>query len=142
VKNKSNRPQYTSLTVRYLKHMSSIVLPVPSYISNAASETLVTVLGVVYVHRKTSDDGDIYLTQFGLPVAGLLEPSNWYGNPWFSSKRQRLEGTSAVYRVPTKMVDGVALDLVVKNCRMGEDVSLDTHTLMEFMNTEFDSPWK
>lgn len=122
--------------------MSSIVPPVPSYISHAASETLVTVLGVVYVHRKTSDGGDIYLTQFGLPVAGLLEPSNWYENPWFSSKRQRLEGTSAVYRVPTKMVDGVALDLVVKNCRVGEDVPLDTHTLMEFMNTEFNSPWE
>jgi len=52
--------------------MSSIVLPVPSSISHAASETLVTVLGVVYVHRKTSDGGDIYLTQFGLLVAGLL----------------------------------------------------------------------
>jgi hypothetical protein len=97
---------------------------------------------VVYVHRKTSDGGDIYLTQFGLPVASLLEPSNWYENPWFASKRQRLEGTSAVYRVPTKMVEGVALDLVVKNCRVGEDVPLDTHTLMQFMNTEFNSPWE
>lgn len=122
--------------------MSSITSPLPSSISPAALETLVTVLGVVYVHRKTSNGGDIYLTQFGLPVAGLLEPSNWYQDPWFSSKRQRLKGTSAVYRVPTKMVDGVALDLVVKNCRVGEDVPLDTHTLMEFMNTEFNSPWE
>jgi len=40
------------------------------------------------------------------------------------------------------MVDGVALDLVVKNCRVGEDVPLDTHTLMQFMNTEFNSPWE
>ena len=122
--------------------MSSIIPPLPSSISPAACETLVTVLGVVYVHRKTSNGGDIYLTQFGLPVAGLLEPSNWYEDPWFSSKRQRLKGTSAVYRVPTKMVDGVALDLVVKNCRVGEDVPLDTHTLMQFMNTEFNSPWE
>ena len=122
--------------------MSSITSPLSSSISPAAFETLVTVLGVVYVHRKTSNGGDIYLTQFGLPVAGLLEPSNWYEDPWFSSKRQRLKGTSAVYRVPTKMVDGVALDLVVKNCRVGEDVPLDTHTLMQFMNTEFNSPWE
>ncbi len=122
--------------------MSSIITPLPSSISPAACETLVTVLGVVYVHRKTSNGGDIYLTQFGLPVAKLLEPSNWYEDPWFSSKRQRLKGTSAVYRVPTKMVDGVALDLVVKNCRVGEDVPLDTHTLMQFMNTEFNSPWE
>jgi hypothetical protein len=130
------------IIVKVFKHMSSTVLPVPSYISHAASATLVTVLGVVYVHRKTSDGGDIYLTRFGLPVASLLEPSNWYEDPWFASKRQRLVGTSAVYRVPTKMVDGVALDLVVKNCRVGEDVPLDTHTLMQFMNTEFNSPWE
>ncbi len=116
--------------------------PLPSYISQAASETLVTVLGVVYVHRKTRDGGDLYLTQFGLPVAGLLEPSNWYEKTWFSSKRERLKGTSAVYRVPTKTLDGVELDLVVKNCRVGEDVPLDTHTLMEFMNAEFNSPWE
>lgn len=122
--------------------MESATATLPSSISPAAFETLVTVLGVVYVHRKTSDGGDIYLTQFGLPVAELLEPSNWYENPWFSSKRQRLKGTSAVYRVPTKMVNGVALDLVVKNCRVGEDVPLDTHTLMEFMNAEFNSPWE
>lgn len=127
---------------RNLALMSSITSPLSSSISPAAFETLVTVLGVVYVHRKTRNGGDIYLTQFGLPVAGLLEPSNWYEDPWFSSKRQRLKGTSAVYRVPTKMVDGVALDLVVKNCRVGEDVPLDTHTLMQFMNTEFNSPWE
>jgi len=122
--------------------MSSIISPLSSHISSAAFETLVTVLGVVYAHRKTSNGGDIYLTQYGLPVAGLLEPSNWYEDPWFSSKRQRLQGTSAVYRVPTKMIDGVALDLVVKNCRVGEDVPLDTHTLLQFMNTEFNSPWE
>jgi hypothetical protein len=122
--------------------MSFITPPLSSSISPAAFETLVTVLGVVYVHRKTRNGGDIYLTQFGLPVAGLLEPSNWYEDPWFSNKRQRLKGTSAVYRVPTKTVDGIALDLVVKNCRVGEDVPLDTHTLMQFMNTEFNSPWE
>ena len=122
--------------------MLSTTAPLPSSISPAAAETLVTVLGVVYVHRKTSDGGDIYLTQFGLPVAELLEPQNWYENSWFSSRRQRLKGTSAVYRVPTRPVNGASLDLVVKNCRVGEDVPLDTHTLMEFMNTEFNSPWE
>ena len=54
--------------MRYLKQMSSIVAAEPSYISHAASETLVTLLCVVYVHRKTSGGGDIYLTRFGLPL--------------------------------------------------------------------------
>ena len=32
--------------------------------------------------------------------------------------------------------------LVVKNCRVGEDVPLDTHTLQEFCDAEFNSPWE
>jgi len=106
------------------------------------SGSLVTILGTVYVHRTTSDGGDLYLTRFGLPVAHLLDAANWYDSEWFKSRRRRLEGTSAVYRLPTKELDGVRLDLVVKNCRVGEDVPLDTHTLIEFMNAEFNSPWE
>ena len=104
--------------------------------------SLVTILGVVYVHRTTSDGGDLYLTRFGQPVAHLLDTANWYDPKWFKSHRRPLEGTSAVYRLPTKEVNGIRLDLVVKNCRVGEDVPLETHTLIEFMNTEFNSPWE
>ncbi|MDA8433832.1 MAG: hypothetical protein M0Z60_12855, partial [Nitrospiraceae bacterium] len=32
--------------------------------------------------------------------------------------------------------------LVVKNCRVGEDVPIDTHTLQEFCDAEFNSPWE
>lgn len=105
-------------------------------------ESLTTVLGVVYLHRKTSDGGDIYLTRFGLAVSELLELGNWYEKQWFRKHRERLEGTSAVYRVPTKDVNGRSLDLVVKNCRVGEDVPLETRTLLEFINAEFNSPWE
>ena len=107
-----------------------------------SSGSLVTILGVVYVHRTTSDGGDLYLTRFGQRVADLLDTANWYDPQWFKSRRRRLEGTSAVYRLPTKEIDGIRLDLVVKNCRVGEDVPLETHTLIEFMNTEFNSPWE
>jgi hypothetical protein len=106
------------------------------------AESLVTVLGTVYVHTKTSDGGDLYLTRFGLPHADLLDVANWYETGWFTAHRERLEGTSSVYRVPTKPVAGRSLDLVVKNCRVGEDVPLDTHTLEEFINAEFNSPWE
>jgi hypothetical protein len=108
----------------------------------ASRESLVTVLGVVYVHRKTSDGGDLYLTRYGLPVGEHLEIDNWYVKHWFDAHAERLEGTSAVYRVPTKNVGGQSLELVVKNCRVGEDVPVDTHALLEFMSAEFNSPWE
>ena len=106
------------------------------------AESLLSVLGVVYSHRKTSDGGDMYLTSFGLPYADALDLDNWYEKEWFESKRERLEGTSAVYRVPTKEVNGRSIELVVKNCRVGENVPLETRTLLEFINTEFNSPWE
>ncbi|NLG16453.1 MAG: hypothetical protein GX556_03865 [Fibrobacter sp.] len=105
-------------------------------------ESLVDVLGVIYVHRKTSDGGDIYLTRYGLPVADLLSLDNWFEKEWFESHRVRLQGTSSVYRVETKTVDGKSLELVVKNSRVGEDVPLETKTLLEFINAEFNSPWE
>ena len=58
------------------------------------------------------------------------------------TKREHLLGTGAVFRVPTKTIDGKSIELVVKNCRVGEDVPLDTHTLMDFINAEFNSPWE
>jgi hypothetical protein len=111
-------------------------------VSPVHGEALVTVLGTVYVHSKTSDGGDLYLTRFGLPHADLLDVENWYEPEWFKRHRERLEGTSSVYRVPTKRVGGRSIDLVVKNSRVGEDVPIDTHTLEEFINAEFNSPWE
>jgi hypothetical protein len=108
----------------------------------SAPESLTTVLGVVYHHKKASDGGDLYLTSFGLQKADLLEIENWYEKSWFRSRREELEGTSAVYRVPTKEVNGRSVELVVKNSRVGEDVPLETKTLLEFIHTEFNSPWE
>jgi len=106
------------------------------------SEAIINLLSVVYAHRKTSNGGDLYLTRYGLKHSDLLEIENWYEKNWFADHRERLSGTSSVYRVPTKPVKGRRLQLVVKNCRVGEDVPLDTHTLYEFINAEFNSPWE
>ena len=108
----------------------------------AAKKNLVNVLGVVYVHTKTSDGGDLYLTRFAEKHHNHFEIENWYETAWFNRHKLRLLGTSSVYKVPTKEVDGLSLDLVVKNCRVGEDVPLDTHTLQEFCDAEFNSPWE
>ncbi len=104
--------------------------------------SLTTVLGVVYVHKKTYDGGDLYLTPYGLQYADLLDIENWYEPEWFKTHRERLVGTSSVYRVPTKTIGGRSIELVVKNCRVGEDVPVETRTLLAFMNAEFNSPWE
>lgn len=106
------------------------------------SASIINILSVVYAHRKTSNGGDLYFTRYGLRYADLLKIENWYEKDWFEKHRERLTGTSSVYKVPTKTVNDHKLDLVVKNCRVGEDVPLDTHTLVEFINAEFNSPWE
>jgi hypothetical protein len=99
-------------------------------------------LGVDYVHVPTRNGGDLYLTRFGLPFLEHLQLENWREDVWFEKKRQRLLGTSMVYRVPTKVVNGLALDLVVKYSRVGEDVPLDTMTFEKFSHAEFNSPYE
>jgi hypothetical protein len=105
-------------------------------------DSFINVLGVVYFHSKTSDGGDIYLTHFGQPLAHFLQIENWYEKEWFDRFGEKLQGTSSVHKIPTKPIGGKSLNLVVKNCRVGENVPLDTHTLMEFINAEFNSPWE
>jgi hypothetical protein len=105
-------------------------------------KTLCNVLGVVYAHLKTGDGGDLYLTEHAARYNKHLRIGNWYEKRWFDRHKIRLKGTGSVFKVPTKRVKGTSLDLVVKNCRVGEDVPLDTHTLEEFCNAEFNSPWE
>jgi hypothetical protein len=105
-------------------------------------KALVNVLGVVYLHTKTEDGGDLYLTRFAESHQEHLDINNWYEEGWFTQHRIRLLGTSSVYRVPTRPINGTSLDLVVKNCRVGEDVPINTHTLEEFVSAEFNSPWE
>lgn len=101
-----------------------------------------SLLGVDYYHFKTNDDGDLYLTRFGIPFREQLQPENWYANEWFELKRERLAGTSTVYRVPTRTINGKALTLVVKWSRVGEVVPLDTFTFNKFIHAEFNSPFE
>lgn len=103
---------------------------------------LTNILQVVYVHKKSENDGDVYLTRHGFPHGKLLDIENWYEPEWFSANRVRLLGTSYVYRVPTRVVDGRSLNLVVKYSRVGEDVPINTHVLNDFLNAEFNSPWE
>lgn len=107
-----------------------------------AEATLVDLLGVSYAHIKTSDGGDLYLTQYGQAFWEHLLPENWYTKEWLDANGERLVGTSTVYKVPTRTVDGGGLDLVVKWSRVGEDVPLDTLTINKFIDAEFNSPFE
>lgn len=100
------------------------------------------ILHVVYVHRKLSNGGDLYLTRYGVALGPLLDIENWYEPAWFEAKRQRLDGTSYVYKVPTKTVNDRSLNLVVKYSRVGEQIPVNTKILHAFVNTEFNSPWE
>lgn len=103
------------------------------------------VLGVNYVHCRTEDGGDLYVTPFGIPFWSHLQPENWYEEQWFCARRIRLEGTSAVYRVPTRPIEHRhcrSIDLVVKWSRVGQDVPLDTFTLAKAINAEFNTPFE
>ncbi|MBT9537959.1 MAG: hypothetical protein IVZ94_07480, partial [Nitrospirae bacterium] len=42
-----------------------------------SKKSLVNVLGVVYVHTKTSDGGDLYLTRFAEPYEEHFDITNW-----------------------------------------------------------------
>jgi hypothetical protein len=111
-------------------------LPLPS------DAGCIDLLGVSYTHLKTTDGGDLYLTKYGQPFWEHLLPENWYAREWFEPNRERLLGTSTVYKVPTRKIRGTGLHLVVKWSRVGEDVPLDTMTIVKFINAEFNSPFE
>lgn len=102
----------------------------------------VSILGVDYVWLRTSDGGDLYLTRFGLPVWRSLLPENWYSWDWIDTRGERLQGTSTIYKVPTRPVAGASYMLVVKWSRVGETVPVDTLTVCKFVNAEFNSPFE
>jgi len=103
---------------------------------------VISLIVVEYTRFKTFDGGDIYLTHFGFPFREQLAPENWHAPGWFAERRIRLEGTSAIYRVPRKEVRGISLDLVVRFSRVGQEIPLDPVTLSKNIQAEFNSPFE
>ena len=107
--------------------------------------TFLRILSVDYVHVKTAEKGDLYLTEYGVPFLRHLLPENWLTPQWFNAKRQRLDGSGTVYRLPTKPVTGhtrPSIELAIKWSRVGQDVPLDTFTLNRNIDAEFNSPFE
>jgi hypothetical protein len=107
--------------------------------------TFVRLLGVNYIHVTLPDKSELYLTEHGLPFLDHIHPDNWYEPDWFKKHRQPLLGTGTVYRIPSRPVPGHkcrSIDLVIKWSRMGQDVPLDTFTLNQAINAEFNTPFE
>lgn len=116
--------------------------PVSSGLRLPAKTSFIDLLGLTYVHCKTEDGGDLYLTKYGVPFWEHLLPENWYAREWFEANSERLVGTSVVYKLPTRVIDHKSLELVVKWSRVGEEVPLDTMSIKTFINAEFNSPFE
>ena len=107
-----------------------------------ASQPLITVLGVKYLHLQMKDGTDLYVTEHGLPFTKCLLPENHWGDQqWWSKNRVRLLGSSSVYRVPTKKVDDRSIDIVIKWNRMGQDIPGETEAAVALHDAEFNSPF-
>ena len=105
-----------------------------------AHKPLITVLGVKYLHLRVQDGTDLYVTEYGIPFTRCLLPENhWADTAWMKQHGVRLPGTSALFRVVTKEVDGRARDIVVKWNRMGQDVPGETRS--SDVHAEFNSPF-
>ena len=95
-----------------------------------APRPLITVLGVKYLHLRVQDGTDLYVTEHGLPFTKCLLPENhWVDDAWMKQHSVRLPGTSAVFRVRTKEVNGRSKDIVVKWNRMGQDIPGETQAV-------------
>ena len=106
-----------------------------------APRPLVTVLGVKYLHLRMEDGSDLYVTEYGLPFTKCLLPENhWSDEAWRDRHGVRLPGTSALYRVTTKQVDGRSKEIVIKWNRMGQDIPGET-AVGDLGGAEFNSPF-
>jgi hypothetical protein len=105
-----------------------------------AAQPLITIFDVKYLHLRMEDGTDLYVTEHGLHSTKCLLPHNhWRDKDWRERHSVRLPGTSALYRVTTKEVDGHSRDLVIKWNRMGQDIPGETTA--DAAGAEFNSPF-
>jgi hypothetical protein len=100
------------------------------------------ILSVEYAHIKLENKDDLYITKYGLPFIENLKPENfWTDKKWFDKNSKRLSGTSSIYKIRTKQVDGRHKDIVIKWNRMGQDIP-GAEDCEELMYAEFNSPFE
>jgi len=102
----------------------------------------ISIFDVEYVHIQLENKDDLYITQYGLPFIEILEPDNyWTDENWFQQNSVRLSGTSSIYKIRTKKVNGKQKDIVIKWNRMGQDIPGELEC-EELAYAEFNSPFE
>ena len=112
--------------------------------------TRVRVFDVDYARLRCEDGGVIYITRFGWPHAECLMPGQWYEHQYYYNAGERLRGsTGTVYSVRTCPSNGRCIDLVVKFCRVAQDVPLLVQTTFpddvdpaDVVSAVFNSPFE
>jgi len=103
---------------------------------------LLKVFDVEYAHLSLSNDDDLYVTKYGIHCLENLKPHNHCKDTkWFDENSKKLSGTSSVFRVRTKKVNGKYKDIVIKWNRMGQDIPGGYET-EELMYASFNSPFE
>jgi len=102
----------------------------------------IKVLDVEYTHLILGNKDDLYVTELGLPFIEYLRPDDfWNDKEWFNKNSVKLLGTSCVYKVRTKKIQGKQKNLVIKWNRMGQDVPVADRD-DKLMFAEFNSPFE
>ena len=100
------------------------------------------ILNVYYLHLKSEQSDDLYITQYGLPIIEHLKPCNFLTDRnWYEQHSRRLSGSGCTYWVTTKPSNGRSKDFVIKWNRMGQDIPGAAQT-NEFAGAEFNSPFE
>lgn len=109
---------------------------------NRKKHSVTSIFDVEYAHIKLGNEDDFYITSEGLPVLEKVNPSDFRsGSEWFKAHAERLAGTSCVYKIKTREIDGKQHKLVIKWNRMGEDVP-GAEAYEELLQARFNSPFE
>ena len=100
------------------------------------------ILDIYYLHLKSGNNDDLYITKYGVPFVQILEPSNFISDRrWYNENSTRLPGTGCTYKVRTKKINGLCGDFVIKWNRMGQDIPEDEES-EELTGAQFNSPFE
>ena len=109
---------------------------------NDKRNEIAKILGVEYAHLKLENEDDLYATTYGLPFIENLRPENFLTDEnWFDENSTRLSGSSCLYKIRTKKIQGRFKDIVMKWNRMGQDIP-GAEDCEELANAKFNSPFE
>ena len=100
----------------------------------SSTEKIQKILDVYYLHVKCNGNGDLYVTQFGLPIIETLRPYNYLTDrKWYNSNSVRLSGysfRSMLMISPTLFFSLFIHPSLTRNCTGRKDSLLNIQHLL------------